>query len=262
MKNKTSIYLFYLLLLCFPFTKGACQSIEDSIMIANSEKWNVDYKKGILTLTQTGSDQTFTMNLIKLDSGKIKQRKKESTDIEFSGSGGLDQSKYMTIKKSRLYKLQSGTNENSTEALFAIADVSKEKRETFLGKILSKNNEGKDEVISSTSNIYGTIKRNNSAIVWKFSLDNLSANNMGNEELPFIILPPPQGFLNSEKDSLFFERASFKADAVLVYINGDHIGAVKFKKKPFTMWVRKDIDNSLQDAIAVLFGVMIGMKEK
>jgi hypothetical protein len=83
---------------------------------------------------------------------------------------------------------------------------------------------------------------------------------MGNQQLPFIISPPPQGFLKSEKDSLFFQRASFKADVVLVDANGDHIAAVKFRKKPLIMWVRKDIDNSLQDAIGVLFGVMISAK--
>ncbi|HEY5408067.1 MAG TPA: hypothetical protein VIJ92_13315 [Ginsengibacter sp.] len=262
MKKKISINLFYLLLLCFLFTKGACQSIEDSMMIANSEKWNVNYKKGTFTLSQPGSNQTFTMNLIKLDSGKLKQKKKDSAEIEFSGSDGFDQSKYMTIKKSRVYKLQSGTDENSMEALFTIANESKQKRQTFLGKVLSKNDEGKDEVLRSTSTIFGTIKRNNAATGWKFSLDNLSANNMWNKALPFIILSPPQGFLESEKDSLFFEPASFKADAVLVNAHGDHVGAVKFRKKPFIMWVTKDIDNSLQDAIGVLFDVMIGMKEK
>jgi hypothetical protein len=68
--------------------------------------------------------------------------------------------------------------------------------------------------------------------------------------------------LKSEKDSLFLTRASFKADAVLVDAHGDHIAAVKFRKKPLIMWVRKDIDNSLQDAIGVLFAIIIGMKEK
>ena len=231
-------------------------------MIANSEKWNVDYKKGTFTLSQPGSDQTFTMNLIKLDSGKIKQKKKDSAEIEFPGSKGFDQSKYMTIKKSRVYKLQSGTDENSTEALFTIANESKQKRQTVLGKVFSKNNEGKDEMLSSASAIFGTIKRNNAATVWKFSMDNLSANNTENENLPFIILPPTQGFLKSERDSLFLERASFKADAVLVDAHGDYFGGVKFKKRPFTLWVRNVIDNALQDAIGLLFAVMIGMKEK
>lgn len=262
MKKQIRISIIYILLCNFLFVKSYCQSIEDSIMIANSEKWDIDYKKGIFTLSQAGSNQTFTMNLIKLDSGKLKQKKKDSANIEFSGSDGFDQSKYMTIKKSKLYKLESGTDENSTQALFAITHESKEKRQTFLGKVLSKNDEGKDKVLSSKSTIYGTIKRNNAPTVWNFSLNNLSANKMGNEEVPFITLQLPQGFLKSEKDSLFFERASFKADVVLVDAHGDHIAAVKYRKKPFIIWERKDIDNSLQDAIGVLFAIMIGMKEK
>jgi len=260
MKKKCAIKLLYPLLLFFPFAKVACQSIEDSVMIANSEKWNVNYKQGTFTLTQPGSNQTFTMNLIKLDSGKLRQKKRDSAEMEFSGSDGFDHSKFMTIRKSRLYKLQAGTDENSTEALFAVANKSNQKRQTFLGKVLSKNDEGKNEVLSDSTTISGTIKRNNAATGWTFSLDNLSSNNMGNQQLPFIISPPPQGFLKSEKDSLFFQRASFKADVVLVDANGDHIAAVKFRKKPLIMWVRKDIDNSLQDAIGVLFGVMISAK--
>jgi hypothetical protein len=262
MKKKFWIRIVYSLLCNFFFAGSYCQSIEDSIMIAKSEAWNVNYKKGMLTLSQPGSTQTLTMNLIKLDSGRLKQKKRDSADIEFSGSEGLDQSKYITVRKSRLYKLQSGRDENSTEALFAVANESKEKKQTFLGKVLSKNDEGKDEVLSSADTIFGTIRRNNPATVWKFSLNNFSPNNTGNEDLPFIILPPPQGFLKSEKDSLFLDRASFKTDAVLVDAHGDHIGAVKFKKRPFKIWIRKDIDNSLQDAIGVLSGIMIWMRNK
>jgi len=153
MKKKCAIKLLYPLLLFFPFAKVACQSIEDSVMIANSEKWNVNYKQGTFTLTQPGSNQTFTMNLIKLDSGKLRQKKRDSAEMEFSGSDGFDHSKFMTIRKSRLYKLQAGTDENSTEALFAVANKSNQKRQTFLGKVLSKNDEGKNEVLSDSTTI-------------------------------------------------------------------------------------------------------------
>jgi hypothetical protein len=120
---------------------------------------------------------------------------------------------------------------------------------------MSKNHEEENEVLSSESTINGTIKRNNLATAWKFSL-----KNFGNGGLPFSIFSAPEGFLTSEKDSLFLERASFKADAVLVNAEGHHVGAVKFRKKPFTIWVQKDMENSLQDAVAVLFGVMIAKK--
>jgi len=259
MTKKVSINAFIILLFCFPFAKGRCQSIEDSLMIANSEKWNVAYKKGIVTLSQAGSNQTFSMNLIKLHSGKIKQKVKDSADIEYSGEGGLDQHKFMKITKSRVYQLQAGTDENSTTALFAITDESKLKRQTVLGKIINKKDVGDDEPLSSVNTIHGTIKRNNAATGWNFSITNLSLTKMQNSFLPFFSLPP-DGFLKSEKDSLFFIGPSFKADLVLVDNHGEHIAAAKYSKKPFIIWVRKDIDNSLQDAIGVLFGVMISAK--
>lgn len=260
MKQIIQILVIYIYLQNTFAGKAFSQSFEDSVMIANCEKWNIAYKNGMLTLSHPGSAQVFTMNLSKLDSGKIKQKRKDSSYVEFSGSGGFDQSKYMTIKKSRVYKLQMGTDENSTAALFVVTNESNEIRQTFLGKMISKNHEEENEVLSSESTIYGTIKRNNLATTWKFSLKNLAANSLGNSELPFGIFSAPQGFLTSEKDSLFLERASFKADAVLVNAEGHHVGAVKFRKKPFTIWVQKDMENSLQDAVAVFFGVMIAKK--
>ena len=231
------------------------QSFEDSVMIANCEKWNIVYKKGMLTLSQPGYAQAFTMNLSKLDSGKLKQKRKNSVYMEYSGSGGLNGSKYMTITRNRVYKLQMGTDTNATAALFVVTNESNEKRQTFLGKLMSKNGEEENEVLSSESTIYGTIKRKNVATGWKFSLKNLS----GNGGLPHSI-SAPEGFLTSEKDSLYFEPASFKADAVLVNAEGHHVGAVKFRQKPLFIWVQKDMENSLQDAVAVLFGVMIAKK--
>jgi hypothetical protein len=77
----------------------------------------------------------------------------------------------MTITKNRVYKLQSGNDENATQALFSVASESKEKRQTFLGKMVSKSDEGKDEVLSYTRTISGIIRRNNSATMWEFNLD-------------------------------------------------------------------------------------------
>jgi hypothetical protein len=256
MKKSLQIFAIYIFLLNIFAGKAFSQLFEDSVMIANCEKWNIAYKNGMLTLSNPGSAQVFTMNLSKLDSGKIKQKRKDSAYIEFSGSGGFDQNKYMTIKKSRVYKLQMGTDTNATAALFVVTNESNEIRQTFPGKMISKNHEEENEVLSSESTIYGTIKRNNLATTWKFRLKNLTANS----GLPFSFFSAPQGFITSERDSLFLERASFKADAVLVDSEGHHVGAVKFRKKPFTIWVQKDMENSLQDAVAVFFGVMIAKR--
>lgn len=259
MKKRIRIFVACSILLNIFIEKNYSQSKEDSMMIANSEKWNIDYKKGTLTLSQQGSAQHFTMNLTKIDSGKTKQKRKDSADVEFSGSGGFNQSKYVTIKKSRLYRLQNGTGENATEALFAVDNESKQKRQTILGKVLSKNDDNTNDLFSDETKISGAIWRNNNSSKWEFELDNISRN-QGNDGLPFITLSPVTGFIKDEKDSLFFQPASFNADAVIINAIGDHLGAIKFRRKPFTIWVRKDIDNSLQDAIGVLFGIMIAKK--
>jgi len=260
MKKKIKITIGCIFYFSFLALKSYCQSYKDSIMIANSEKWDVVYKKGILTFSQAGPDQTFSLNLVKLDSGKVKHKQKDSSEIEYSGSGGLDQRKYMTIKKSRSYKLQAGTNENSTAALFAVTGESNLKRQTFLGKLTSKKDEDEDEMLSFTSTIAGTIKPSNAAPIWNFSIINLSKYNMQNNEVPFIPSQLPGGFLKSDKDSLIFERASFKADVVLVDAGGEHVAAAKYRKKPVIIWVRKDIDDSLRDAARILFSVMISAR--
>jgi hypothetical protein len=138
------------------------------------------------------------MNLTKLDSGTIKHKKKDSSDVEFSGSEGFDHFKYMTIKKSKLYTLQLGNDENATTALISVSSESNEKRQTFLGKMLSKNDEGKNEVVNYTRNVSGIIKRYNSASLWKFNLDNLTGIK-NTDELPFLITSPVTGFLKNEK---------------------------------------------------------------
>ena len=57
----------------------------------------------------------------------------------------LDHSKYMTVQKTKWYKLSLAGDTVKMNTTFSIAFVSKEKKQTFLGKVLSKNDEGKDE---------------------------------------------------------------------------------------------------------------------
>ena len=264
MKKKIMLYAIHMLLFNSLFVSCCyCQSAKDAAMIANSEKWNVTYKKGTFTLSQPGSAQTFTMNLIKLDSGITKYKKKDSSEIGFFPKDqgmNWDQRKYITVTKKKVYKLQDGNDKDSTRALFSAANISKQKKQTVFGKMISKNDEGENEVLSDSTMIDGIICGNNSTAKWQFSLNNINAQR--NYDLPFIPIIPVEGFIKNEKDSLFFQPSSFNADAVLINTNGDHLAAVKFRKKPFIIWARKDIDNPLQHAIAVLFGVMIAMKQK
>ena len=67
----------------------------------------------------------------------IKKKTKDSSysGVEFSGEGtDFDQSKLMTVEKKKFYKLLLNTNEDTVTGIFAIASVSHEKKQTFLGK--------------------------------------------------------------------------------------------------------------------------------
>jgi hypothetical protein len=48
---------------------------------------------------------------------------------------------------------------------------------------------------------------------------------------------------------------------MLVNKNGEHVAAIEFKQKPFNIWIRSDIENSGQKAIAVLFAVIMAIKD-
>ncbi len=263
MKKSIAVYIISTILLNMFLAKSYSQSIDDSMMIARSEKWNIEYKKGIVTLSQPGSTQTFTMNLTKLDSGKIKQKRKDSSYIGFSSSGegtNWDQQKYMTINKTKLYRLQSGNDENATQSLFAISSEIKETRQTLFGRMISKSNENNNEVLSDKRLLSGTITRNNTSDKWDFTVDNFD-DPFSKQGLPFISPIPLTGFLKDGKDSLFFHPTTLNADVELSGNNGDPMAALKFRKKPMILWVRKDIDNPLQDAIGVLFGIIISAKK-
>lgn len=155
--------------------------------------------------------------------------------------------------------MQLGNDENSTSSLFSVASSSKERRQTALGKMLSKSDEGTDEVLNYSGIVSGIIRRESMQSGWEFSLDNLTYSG-SNQNLPFDFAPQLTGFLKNDNDSMFFKGSSFDANAVLVNGKGEYLAAIKFRNKPAIIWISKKIDNSLQDAIAVLFGVIIGMK--
>ena len=236
-----------------------CQSREDSVMLANSEKWQFEFRKGMFTLSSKSTDTVITMTLSKLDSGTSKRKTRDSSFLEFSGSGGFDQSKYVTIRKVKTYRLQRGNDVNATTAAFSTSSVSNEQRQTFLGKMISKSDENRDEVLNYKRTIAGIIKRTNNMATWEFKLEDMD-NNLSNQGLPFIKVPTVSGFLKTGQDSMFFQPSIFGANVILTNADGEHLAASAFRKKPYTIWIRRDIDNSLQDAIAVLFAVIISMK--
>lgn len=242
-----------------------CQVNEDSAMLTNSEKWQVKLNKGLFGLSKPDFGPYKTIQVVKLDSAVIKKKTKDSAsfDAEFSGSGSdFDQSKYMTIEKKKFYKLSLSTTSDTTKAIFAIASESHEKKQTVLGKIMSKDDEGKNKVLSYKRDIYGIIIREGDSIQWNFFIKNFDAG-LGESGTPFFIAPSvTAAWLKHDDDSIYAKTySSFDSDILLVNQKGEHVAALTFKQKHPGIWIRNDIDSAYQKSIAAFFAVIIAIKD-
>ena len=205
---------------CFFYLPVFCQVNEDSVMAAKSEKWQVKQHKGLFGLSKPDFGSFATLGVTRFDSTVTKKKTKDSsyTDAEISGEGiDIDLSKFMTIEKRKFYKLQLATNADTIEAVFSISSVSIEKRQTFLGKMLSKNDEGKDMLLSYNRNVKGIIKTGIDSMQWEFLIENFTSGSRvigGNSSAAASI---SDGYLKNDNDSLYMQiYSSFSADLILI----------------------------------------------
>ncbi len=264
MKTQNRFGIAYIIVLSFSCINIFGQVNEDSVMVANSEQWKIEPKKGLFGLSKPSFGNFTTVSVNKIDSGFYKKKIKDSSSFDFElgrGENDMDHSKYMTIQKTKWYKLLLATNADTTNAVFSIASVSKEKRQTFLGKVLSKNDEGKDELLSYNRNVPGVVITGNKSLLWKFFIGNFTSSSRQTSH-SFGSASISSGYLQNENDSLYIQiYSSFSADLVLVNKNDEHIAALKFKQKPLIVWIRNDLDHSYKSAIAALFAVIIAIKD-
>lgn len=81
-----------------------CQVNEDSVLLANSEKWNVKQNKGLFGLSKPAFGPYITLNVKKIDSPLTKKKTKDSsyTGAEISSTDAdMDQSRFLTIEKTK-----------------------------------------------------------------------------------------------------------------------------------------------------------------
>ena len=239
------------------------QPNQDSQMLAHCEKWNVKPNKGLFGLSKPIFGPYIYSEVSKLDSPVIKMKTRDSSYLETTGKG-FDVFKYMTIKKTKFYKLEIADTEDTIQAVFAISSVSKEKHQTFLAKMLSNNNENNDEILNYNRDIPGIITTGKDSLPWKFSIDNFTSSGRQTSSGPFGIgyATISGGYLMSQEDSLFiWPGSSFSADMVLINQNGKHFAALTYKQKRPDIWIRNDIEQSYQQAIAAFFAVIISIKD-
>lgn len=88
--------------------KAYSQINEDSVMLSKSEQWKIEQKKGLFGLSKPSFGIFTTLNVSKIDSGFYKKKIKDSASFDMEIGGGendMDHSKYMTVQKTKWYKL-------------------------------------------------------------------------------------------------------------------------------------------------------------
>ena len=265
MKSKKFLLFIFPLLLCWFSTPLFCQVNGDSAMIAHSEKWTVKQHKGLFGLSKPAFGPYITTDVTKIDSPIVKRKTKDSSyaDIESSGRGtGLDAGKFLTIEKTKFYKLALDNGSNKAEAVFGIASVSHEKRQSFLSKMMSKNDDDKNAVLDYKRNVPGIIRSGNDSTTSAFFFENFTSGGRQTESVFSPAASISSGYMKNDTDSIYMQiYSSFSADIVLINQKGEHLAALAFKQKHPDIWIRNDISQSYQQAIAALFAVFLSIKD-
>lgn len=265
MKKLTFLRLTSCIIFCCYSISTYCQVNPGSALLANSVHYTVKLNKGIFGLSKPVFENYTTLDVSRVDSPVIKKKTKDSSysGLEFSGEGtDVDFSKFMTIEKKKFYKLLLNTTEDTVAAIFAIASVSHEKKQTFLGKMLSKNDEDKDEQLDYNRNVPGIIKTGKDSASWIFFIENFTSGGRQTEYGFPGAASISGGYMKNDKDSFYMRiYSSFSADIVLINEQGEDVGALAFKQKHPEIWIRNDMDASYQHAIAVFFAVILSIKD-
>src|SRR4030095_16972994 len=147
----TTAFLFSAALLFFNKV-SRCQKNKqkpiDSALEANSEKWKVKLQRPMFGMGKPEFGPYTTIDLEKLDSPVLRTKTKDGSytgaSYDLGGGWDWDFSKYQTVQKRKAYNMLVGGGPDTAELLFSIYSISKEKSLTFLGELMSKNDEGKN----------------------------------------------------------------------------------------------------------------------
>ena len=258
------------------FSQKSKEKPLDSALEANSEKWKVKQHRPMFGIAKPSFGTYATIDAKKLDSPVIRRKTKDgsATEVSFSSEGwDLDISKFQTFEKKKAYMMKMATGEDTIEVVFAVHAISKEKSQTFAGKLLSKNDEGKDETLAYKKIISGIIVTGLDSTYSKFYLEDYLSTTQTTNNFSEKKSPITQGYILAANDSLFTEPIMHSvgkpADKYFfewqrgIFINNKNdtrIAALKFTdgQSPFYIWIRKDIESRLQQAIAAFFTVLIG----
>ncbi|MBN8787877.1 MAG: hypothetical protein J0I84_12360 [Terrimonas sp.] len=246
----------------------------DAELLAHSQKWKIKLHRPMFGMAKPELGPYITTNFEKLDSPVLRKRIKESSYIggegNFSGGWDWDISRYETVEKRKAYRMIVVAETDSTEMLFSIYRISQEKNLTFLGELLSKNDEGKNVTLGFKTNISG-ILATGVGLPLRFLIYDSTVNN--NNSYPGNKERITGWYLLTGNDSLYTEPVMtpgkvFSDQGVFVKDGKDkRIAALKFGVAgnlsfPYYAWIRNDIEPDRQHAIASLFALMVSVLVK
>jgi hypothetical protein len=252
----------------------------DSALEANSDKWKVKLHKGF-GMGKPEFGPFATLNIDKLDSPILRKKTKEGsyTGAIITGDGwDWDFSKYQMVEKRKAYRMQVAKEADTSESLFSIYTVSHDKQLTFLGEMMSKNDEGKNQRLAYKKNVSGIIATPVDSLPLRFFIEDTSALSEAPSGFPGGSTTMTRAYIVAGNDSIFTEPIMHHfgkpGDKFYwewqegIYVNGNpgnHIAALKFGtagdlSNPYYVWIRKDLQPSYQHAIASLFALLMTVK--
>lgn len=208
------------------------------------------------------------MDLKKLDSPVLRKRTKEGSYAEASYSSegrDWDFSKYETVEKRKAYSMIVTGGSETAELLFSIYRVSNEKKLSFFGELVSKNDEGKNQTLAYKTTISGIGATSYDSLPWRFFVEESFSRK---EEVPSGTTRFTRGYIIIQSDSLFTEPIlnhvgsrdskfffEWQTGVFVNSANDKHIAALVFGTPGDILyaWIRNDFAQSHQHAIQFLF---------
>lgn len=231
----------------------------------SNETWSIKPKKGLFGLAKPEFGPYHTIAVRRLDSAVHRKKTKEGTEANaaVSSSGvGMDITKLQTIEKQRYYKLQFGTDTDTTEAVFATASTSKERKQTLLGKMLSKGEESSSAVLHYNRDVSGTIRTGRDTRDWEFFIDNFTSGSRQTEEKMYPHASIARTYLVSGNDSLYTKATAWSSMNIELYKGEDEKAAtLEYSGKMAAVWIRSDMEPSQRRVVATLFAVIIAIRD-
>ena len=287
MKNKSVIVCVFAAVFIFlsntSFSQKNKEKVLDSALEATSEKWKVKEHQRIGGIGRPEFGLYSTLVAEKLDSPVLKKKRKDTlgTEVSFSSDEGWDISKFKIFEKKKFYRMVIGKETDTIEMQFYIHSVSHEKRQTFLGSLLSKDdkdnpdNNEKNVTLGYQKNIEGILLTAGDSVTAHFLIEDYLSSTQITKTAPSQSDPITIGYILIQKDSLYTEPilqkfgdpkskyfVQWQTGIFMNDVNGKHLALLQFgNDQPFYVRIAKDLDAVYKDAIASFFAVIIGVKD-